>query len=98
VAEILVSKTDDDASDPSFHVEVRAGSTVTTHDVTVPAGLPGRLGWRAGNQELVRASFEFLLEREPATSILRRFSLDVIGNYFPEYPSEMGRRQNDGGA
>lgn len=31
----------------------------------------------------------FLLDREPATSILPRFSLDVIGRYFPEYPAEL---------
>ena len=37
-------------------------------------------------------SFEFLLEREPATSILRRFSLHVIGDYFPDYGAEMRRR------
>ena len=40
-------------------------------------------------EELVRASFAFLLDREPATSILTRFSLDVIGRYFPEYTSEL---------
>jgi hypothetical protein len=59
----------------------------------MPPGLPETLGWAPGRDtELVRASFEFLLEREPATSILRRFSLDVIGDYFPEYPGEMARR------
>ncbi len=41
-------------------------------------------------------SFEFLLEREPATSILRRFSLDVIGDYFPDYEAEMTRRAASG--
>jgi hypothetical protein len=35
---------------------------------------------------LVRASFEFLLAREPRGSILRRFELPVIEQYFPEYP------------
>ena len=42
--------------------------------------------------ELVRASFEFLLEREPATSILREFSLDVISQYFPGYPAQIRAR------
>ncbi|HEX9549821.1 MAG TPA: hypothetical protein VF971_01865 [Candidatus Limnocylindrales bacterium] len=37
--------------------------------------------------DLVRRSFEFLLEREPRESILRRFDLAVIGRYFPEYES-----------
>ena len=34
----------------------------------------------------------FLLEREPATSIMRQFSLDVIPRYFPEYRDEIRRR------
>ena len=38
---------------------------------------------------LVRASFEFLLEREPAGSILPRFDLSVIERYFPGWPEEM---------
>jgi hypothetical protein len=37
--------------------------------------------------DLVRRSFEFLLEREPRTSILSSFDLPVIGRYFPEYDS-----------
>jgi hypothetical protein len=57
------------------------------HRVSVPA--------RFGTEDLervVRASFEFLLEREPASSILPEFSLDVIGRYFPEYDSDLPRR------
>jgi hypothetical protein len=52
--------------------------------VTVPA--------RFGDDELervVRLSFEFLLKREPASSIMREFSLDVIQRYFPEYEDEL---------
>jgi hypothetical protein len=41
---------------------------------------------------VVRESFEFLLEREPASSILARFSLTDISRYFPEYPEELARR------
>jgi hypothetical protein len=41
---------------------------------------------------LVEASFAFLLEREPRTSILRTFELSVIASFFPEYPSEIGGR------
>ena len=43
-------------------------------------------------ERVVRESFRFLLEREPATSILRQFSLSDISRYFPEYPSELERR------
>lgn len=35
--------------------------------------------------ELVKRSFEFLLEREPKEAILRKFNIRVISTYFPEY-------------
>lgn len=35
--------------------------------------------------DLVRRSFEFLLEREPKESILRAFDLNEISRYFPEF-------------
>lgn len=38
---------------------------------------------------LVKRSFEFLLEREPETSILKEFDLEVISKYFPEYEKEI---------
>ena len=37
-------------------------------------------------------SFEFLLERESAASILRELSVDVISQYFPGYPAEIRAR------
>jgi hypothetical protein len=36
-------------------------------------------------EDLVRRSVDFLLEREPPSSILRAFDLSVIERYFPEY-------------
>jgi hypothetical protein len=81
------------APDGTFHVEVHDGAITTSHTVTVPPHLPEALGWPPGREQaLVVGSFEFLLEREPATSILRRFSLEVIGDYFPEYRTDMRRR------
>ena len=59
----------------------------------MPTGFAASLGCgHVAPGELVRASFEFLLEREPATSILREFSLDVISQYFPSYPAEICAR------
>lgn len=40
-------------------------------------------------QELVERSFEFLLEREPPSSILGEFDLKQINQYFPEYEDEI---------
>ncbi len=44
---------------------------------------------RVKPKELIKKSFEFLLEREPNTAILKKFILNEIGNYFPEYESEI---------
>ena len=41
-------------------------------------------------EQLVEASFAFLLEREPKESILRSFELPVIARYFPEYERRIG--------
>ena len=86
MAQITVTRQ----SDGTFHVQTPAG---TSHDVSVPAGFAASLGCgRVAPEELVRASFEFLLEHEPATSILRTFSLDIISQYFPSYPADIRAR------
>jgi hypothetical protein len=60
----------------------------TEHVVTVSRSDLERWG-RGGEQkdveDLVRRSFEFLLEREPPSSILQTFDLSVIQRYFPDY-------------
>ncbi|QZP17275.1 hypothetical protein K6112_04425 [Methylophilales bacterium] len=39
--------------------------------------------------ELITHSFEFLLKRESNQSILKKFNLEVISQYFPEYIIEI---------
>ena len=39
--------------------------------------------------KLITKSFEFLLERESNQSILKKFNLEVISQYFPEYIDEI---------
>jgi hypothetical protein len=76
-----------------FRVRVGDASGETTHTVTVADADYARLtSGRISAEELVRRSFEFLLEREPKESILGSFELSVIGRYFPEYEREMKRR------
>ena len=73
-------------SDTTFVVTVADGDDQTTHRVTVPPEFAdGMVGSAGSTEELVRLSFEFLLEREPKESILREFEITVIGRYFPEY-------------
>jgi hypothetical protein len=91
--EVTITRLDPDR----YRVDVRQGSTTTSHQVRVPARLVDDLGLvGVEHEDLVRASFGFLLEREPATSILPEFGLDVISRYFPEYPDELATRLGDG--
>jgi hypothetical protein len=76
-----------------FHVRVIEAGSETTHDVTVSPNDYTRLtSGKTEPEELVRRSFEFLLEREPKESILTRFDLSLISRYFPEYEREIRRR------
>ncbi len=74
--------------------EVTVGNGRTTrHRVRVSRTDLDRFAPGASDpEELVRASFAFLLEREPGESILREFDLPVIGRYYPEYEREIGHR------
>lgn len=79
--------------DRLFRVRIRDGGLETTHEVTVPERLVGGMELAEDDLErAVRESVRFLLERESASSILARFSLDDIARYFPEYPDEVARR------
>ena len=76
-----------------FGVQVTEGDTTTSHRVRVPEAMLDDLNMADVDQErLVRESFEFLLAREPATSILQEFALDRIASYFPEYFDEIRLR------
>jgi hypothetical protein len=89
MAQISISPLGSD----SFSVQLEQGGVSTSHRVTVP-------DWMADDKQLggvdpeviVHESMEFLLEREPPTSILSEFSLDVIPRYFPDYDTELRRR------
>jgi hypothetical protein len=78
---------------PSYRVRVSEGASTTEHEVEVPPGFLAREGLAGvDREEVVRWTFGFLLEREPATSILGRFSLDLVPRYFPEYLEHLRAR------
>jgi hypothetical protein len=79
-------------ADGNFVAKITDGKLETSHVVSVPSGFGRALGLAGtSDEDLVRVSFLFLLDREPATSILASFSLDVISRYFPEYRREIGK-------
>ena len=73
-------------------VTVAEGTSQTAHTVVVERTYRDKLvGTGVPVGHLVEKSFEFLLAREPKESILRSFSLPLIGRYFPEYETEIRR-------
>ena len=73
--------------DTRYRVSVAEEHSQTTHVVTVDPGGPHH--GASGAEELVAASFRFLLDREPKESILSEFDIDVISSYFPEFPTQI---------
>ncbi len=89
MSEITVTPLDEGA----FGVQIRQGGTTTNHRVTVPHDMIDDLGLGDVDPEvLVRQSVDFLLEREPPTSILEDFALSDIRKYFDDYYDELRRR------
>jgi hypothetical protein len=78
--------------DRTFVVTVDEGTSSTTHTVTVWPSDIERYAPGVEPADLIEASFEFLLAREPKESILRSFELPAIERYFPEYPTAMRNR------
>ncbi len=75
-----------------FRVTVTGDGSKSSHVVTLESEYYQKLtSGKIGAEELIRRSFEFLLEREPKESILTTFELPVIGRYFPEYEAAMKR-------
>jgi hypothetical protein len=91
MAQIEVQRIDD-FPQAIFDVVVR-GETVTAHRVTLTRAYYEQLTAGAVTaEELVEESFEFLLAREPNTSILSEFDLQGINKYFSGYEREMQRK------
>ncbi|MEE2774349.1 MAG: hypothetical protein VYE27_05515 [Pseudomonadota bacterium] len=82
-------------SDDVFEVTVAKTST-TTHTVTVTdLSLSDLSDSNVTKTQLLEFSFRFLLEREPNTSILSSFDINVITKYFPDYRNEVRRWCNE---
>ena len=78
-------------SDDVFEVIVTKAST-TTHTVKVTdQSLTDLTDDIATKAQLLEFSFKFLLEREPNTSILSSFDINVISKYFSNYKDEVRR-------
>ena len=76
-------------------VTVGDGPGQTRHDVTVSSADGEELAAATDPshvQRLIEETYDFLLEREPKTSILRSFDITVVSRYFPEFEHEIRSR------
>ena len=88
---ISIKKRTDDV----FQVTV-ADSITTTHEVTVnDQSLTDLTDDKVTKEQLLEFSFNFLLDREPNTSILSKFDINVISKYFSDYRDEVKRWCNE---
>ena len=84
---ISIEKQTDDV----FVITVTDGIT-TTHTVTVTdQSLTDLADNNVTKTQLLEFSFNFLLDREPNTSILSSFDINVISRYFSDYRDEVRR-------
>ena len=81
------------AGNSKYHVSIEERGKTSRYTVTATPEDVARYAPDGTTPErLIHASFEFLIEREPASSILSSFALPVIERYFPEYPRVIRER------
>jgi hypothetical protein len=74
----------------AFEVMVGDGAGATRHEVTMSEEAQAALdpGGHAP-ERVIEAAFAFLLDREPKDSILPRFDITVISQYFSDFEQEL---------
>ena len=84
--EIYTLSTDQNENPKKYLVTISEDSSKTSHQVTLSDEYYQRLtGGLRAREDFIKASFEFLLEREGKEAILASFDLAEIQKYFPEY-------------
>lgn len=90
MVEVKITKITENNYGWECNVLVMDDNSQTEHLVSIPLPTYIRLtGEQYPVEQLVIKSFNFLLTKEAKESILREFTLDEIGNYFPEWEREM---------
>jgi len=78
----------------SYQVKLDEGSSQHQYSVTLTQSDYNQ--WSNNGQlqpeQVIKAAFDFLLEREPASAILSKFDCSVIRRYFPEVDRELPKK------
>lgn len=87
---ITIESTTNTATGWEFMVIVSEHDSETEHRVSLENKYYQDLtSGQMTPEDLIKNSFEFLLEREPKEEILKTFDLSLIQKYFTEYESEI---------
>lgn len=77
----------------TFLVTIKSNTVESKHTVHIDRSNLDLLGLENSfMSEILVKSFEFLLDREPASAILPEFTLADVERYFPEFPAEIKRQ------
>ena len=90
MARIEVGNETEGNNNWQYQVSVKESGQAHSYQVTL--SWPDYDLWSHGRvapEKVVHAAFEFLLAREPATSILSKFDCSLIRRYFPEVDAEL---------
>ncbi|WP_428388704.1 hypothetical protein [Mucisphaera sp.] len=93
MAEIEIGSETEEGTRWHYPVTVYEGGRAYRYEVTL--GFADYDLWsrgRAAPSKVVRAAFEFLLEREGADEIMGKFDCSVIRRYFPEVDEALPKR------
>jgi hypothetical protein len=83
------------ANDEGWSYQVKLDENGSQRNYSVTLSRSDYEQWSNGEvppQRVVEAAFEFLLEREPASSILSQFDCAVMRRYFPEVDRELPKK------
>jgi hypothetical protein len=94
---VKIARSDEDSADYVFDVQFQDETENYNYKVTFSEDYYKKLSnGKITPEELVRRSFEFMLEREAPGAVMHMFELPIIGRYFPEYEGDMRQSINKG--
>ena len=87
----MINIKQDESTDPMvFDVTIEENNGTTQHRVLMSLADYNNIFNKIHDPvTCIDAAFRFLLERESKESILSRFDIKVISNYFPEFAQEI---------
>ena len=87
--QITITSETDNERGWTYEVQVEASQK---HEYTVTLSWSEYDLWSHGRiapEKVIKAAFEFLLEREPASAIMAEFDCAIIRRYFPEVDRDL---------